>query len=285
MPLIGNGLSPEAVFAELRGQYDHTVTDAEIFGVIKWAIGKSPKPSGYGNRYHNASASRPTLPVTKESATAAVGRFLKGFRCDEADLWHASPWRPLEDPAFDSLPLFAGLFHGEDLVNVCPEHGAGITKSRDQWMTHVRDHGAPSGSIGCMFRPNPVTETGSGKDGAICDSDVTAHRFALVESDILPLELQLSVIARLPLPVAAIIFSGGKSYHALVRVDAVDVVEYRRDVGRMLALLRPLGFDQSTGNPSRMSRLPGATRGEELQRLVYLNPDASEALSIFKENK
>ena len=285
LPLIGNGLSPEAVFTELRGKYDHTVTDAEIRGVIKWALAKNPKPSGYGNRYHNAPAFQPALPVTKESAIAAVGRFLKGFRCDVADLWHASPWRPLEDPAFDSLPLFAGLFHGEDLVNVCPEHGAGITKSRNEWMADVRDHGAPSGSIGCMFRPNPVSGTPTGEKGGWTDKDITAHRFAVVESDLLPLDLQLSVIARLPLPVAAIIFSGGKSYHALIRVDAADAVEYRRDVGRMLALLRPLGFDQSTGNPSRMSRLPGATRGEELQRLIYLNPDASEALPIFGGKK
>jgi RecA-family ATPase len=105
---------------------------------------------------------------------------------------------------------------------------------------------------------------------------------SLVESDILPLELQLSVIARLPLPVAAIIFSGGKSYHALVQVDASDAFAYRRDVGRMLSLLRPLGFDQGTGNPSRMSRLPGAMRGGQQQRLLYLNPDARGETPIFE---
>ena len=136
-----------------------------------------------------------------------------------------------------------------------------------------------------MFIPNPVSGTPTGDKGGWTDADITVHRFALVESDILPLDLQLSVLARLPLPIAAIIFSGGKSYHALVRVAAPDAVEYRKDVGRMLALLRPLGFDQSTGNPSRMSRLPGATRGEELQRLIYLNPDASEALPIFGGKK
>ena len=53
----------------------------------------------------------------------------------------------------------------------------------------------------------------------------------------------------------------------------------------MLALLRPLGFDQATGNPSRMSRLPGAVRGEDQQRLVYLNPDATEPTAIFGGNK
>jgi hypothetical protein len=285
VPLIGNGLSPEAVFAELRGKFpDRDVTDAEIIGVVKWACGKNPQPSGHGTRYHNSPAPRPA-PVTVASATAAAERFLKGFRCDEADLFDASPWRPLEDPAFDALPLLAGMFHGEDLVNFCPEHGVGMTKTRDQWLAHVRDQGAPSGRIGCMFRPNPVSGTPTGEKGGWTDADITVHRFALIESDILPLELQLSVIAKLPLPIAAIIFSGGKSYHALVKVDAPDAVEYRKDVGRMLALLRPLGFDQATGNPSRMSRLPGAMRGSEQQRLVYLNPDAAGESPIFGGKK
>jgi hypothetical protein len=282
--LIGNGLSPEAVFIELRGKYDQTVTDAEIRGVVKWACGKNPKPSGYGNRYHNSPAPR-RAPVTFASATAAAERFLKGARYDEADLFHASPWPPMEDPALDALPALAGTFHRDDLVNVCTEHGVGITKTRDQWLAHVRDHGAPSGRIGCLFRFNPVNGMPSGENGGYTDADVSAHRFALIESDILPLELQLSVIAKLPLPIAAIIFSGGKSYHALVRVDAPDSVEYRKDTDRMLALLRPLGFDQATGNPSRMARLPGAMRGEHMQKLVYLNPDAAGESPIFGGKK
>ena len=286
LPLIGNGLSAEAVFAELRGKYDHTVADKEIAGVVKWASGKNPKPSGYGNGYHfNSPSPRPAKPVTAESAAIVVERFLRGFRCDEADLCHISPWRPLEDPALDGLPLLAGLFNGEDLVNLCLEHGVGITKTRNEWMVHVRDNGAPSWAIGCMFRPNPVSGTPTGEKGGWTDNDVTAHRFAVLESDLLPLELQLAVIARLPLPVAAIIFSGGKSYHALVRVNAPDALAYRRDVGRMLALLRSLGFDPQTGNPSRQSRFPGAMRGGQQQRLVYLNPEVAGEAPILGGSK
>jgi hypothetical protein len=285
VPLIGNGLSPEAVFAELRGRYDRTVTDAEIRGVVRWALAKNPQPSISRNRVYSGLPPRPPRPVTRESATAAVERFLKGFHCEEVDLWDASPWSPLEDHALDALLVFAGLFHGDDLVNVCPEHGVGITKVRDEWLAHVRNHGVPCGKLGCMFRPNPVSGTPTGEKGGWTDADVTAHRFAVVESDILPLDLQLSVLARLPLPIAAIIFSGGKSYHALVEVDAPDAMAYRRDVGRMLTLLRPLGFDQATGNPSRMSRLPGAWRGQEQQRLVYLKPDASGETPIFGGSK
>jgi hypothetical protein len=272
--LVAQGFSGDAVFAQVRGIYAADFLDAEIWSLIRGAERKAPKHCGYAARpYHNSPSLR-RAPITVASATAAVERFLKGFRCDEADLYHASPWRPLEDPEFDALPILAGLFHTDELVNVCVEHGLGITKTRDDWMRSIRDKGVPSGSIGCMFRPNPMSATPSGDKGGWTDVDVTAHRFAVLESDILPLELQLAVIARLPLPIAAIIFSGGKSYHALVRVNAPDAVAYRKDVGRMLGLLRQLGFDPQTGNPSRMSRLPGGVRDDQQQRLLYLNPDA-----------
>jgi hypothetical protein len=278
--LIANGLSSQTVFAELRGKYDHSVLDAEIRGVIKWACGKNLRPSWYDPRFYNP-ATQTSAPVTVASATANAERFLKGFRCGHGDLWHASPWRPLEDAAFDALPLLAGLFNRGELVNMCSEYGQGVTKTRDEWMVYVREHGAPAGSIGCMFRPNPVSSTPTGENGGWTDADVTAHRFALVESDVLSLDLQLPLLARLPLPIATIIFSGGKSYHALVRVDAADWATYRRKVSKLLSLLRPLGFDQATGNPSRMSRLPGALRCGSMQRLVFLNPDVSGNTPIF----
>ncbi|MEJ0000850.1 MAG: hypothetical protein WDO13_17795 [Verrucomicrobiota bacterium] len=256
--------------------YDYTVPDREIKGIVEWAIARKPKGCIYCNRVALEPSRAPRRPqVTYTSASEAAERFLKGFRCDECDLWHASPWRPLDDPSQDALPVLAGLFHGGELVNVVTEYGPGRTLPRDAWLTHIRTHGTPSGSIGCLFRPNPVTACPSGNQGGYTDQDVMAYRFAVLESDILPFDLQLSVLARLPLPVAAITFSGGKSFHALVRVNAPDAPTYHKGVQHMLALLRPLGFDQQTGNPSRMSRLGGATRGSKHQRLVYLHPDVT----------
>ena len=287
LPLIGNGMAPQAVFAQLRAMYDATVTDAEIDSVIAWAVAKNPPPSGYGNRLqYNAPAPtpRPALPVTPESASAAVGAFLKGFRCDEADLWHRSSWRPLEDWRMDSLMLFAGLFFGHENINVVTDHiegkpvGAGQTMLRDDWLRQMREDGTPQSKAGAWFRFNPITEKGSGKAGAICDSDVTAFRFALLESDKLPMELQLSFFGKLRLPIAALYASGGKSIHCLVKMDCINADEYREQVARILKMLLPYGFDSANKNPSRLSRLPGASReigakGDGEQRLLYLNPE------------
>jgi hypothetical protein len=118
---------------------------------------------------------------------------------------------------------------------------------------------------------NPVDGKG------VADANVTAFRFALLESDKLPIELQLSLLAKLPLPIAAILSSGGRSVHAWVMADVPDAEDYRATVAGMLEILARFGVDGKNKNPSRLSRLPGARREigavhDGLQRLLYLNP-------------
>ena len=213
-------------------------------------------------------------------------KVLKGFRCDEAELFGASPVRPSDDPKFDGAVLIDGLYSPGELVNFVTEYveateksgevkarpvGIGITLERDVVLARFRDGGSDSNKGGAWLRMNPVDGLG------IADVNVTAFRFALLESDELPLDLQLSVFAKLPLPVAALLGSGGRSVHAWVKVDARDADEYRAIVDRMLAILARFGVDGKNKNPSRLSRLPGARRSigavdDGVQRLLYLNP-------------
>jgi RecA-family ATPase len=100
------------------------------------------------------------------------------------------------------------------------------------------------------------------------------------------MELQLSFYGKLRLPIAALYASGGRSIHCLVKMDCADAGEYREQVARILKMLAPYGFDAANKNPSRLSRLPGASReiganenGE--QRLLYLNPEPVEGERIF----
>ena len=156
-------------------------------------------------------------------------------------------------------------------------------------MRWIRDHGTPQSKAGAWIRPNPVKKIGSGKAGAVTDNDVTSYRFTILESDLLPAELALSFWARLPLPVAAIISSGGKSPHAWIKLDSADAADYHSKVDRIYTLLSRFGLCQSNKNESRLSRLPGAQReigkqGDGAQRLYYLNPDPIEA-PIFERSK
>jgi hypothetical protein len=309
LPLLGAGLEPQAVFVQLRGMYEADVTDREIRDIITWAALKNPQPCGYARKTDNFNAlNSPRLATlqraTAEQATANAKEWLGDFRCDECDLWHVSPWRPLEDWRVDALMVFAALYDKDDFINVVTDftieqhkdgkqkanpRGAGKTLFRDDWMRSIRDHDAPQSEAGAWIRPNPVKQHGTGKSGASCDSDVTSYRFCLLESDDLPLDLQLSLWARLPLPIAAIIDSGGRSVHAWVRLGCDTLEEYRAMVNRIYTRLARFGICQNNKNPSRMSRLPGAQRQigkrrDGAQRLLYLNPELREA-PIFERNK
>jgi hypothetical protein len=217
LPLIAAGFALEAVFVQLRSMYAADVSDREIHDLIAWAVTKDPSQCGYGRKVRASnvpSLHAPQKPerVATRRAIANAEKWLGSFRCDEADLWHVSPWRPLEDWRLDPLMLFAALYNKDEYVNVVTDFtieqkdggqkanpkGAGRTLLRDDWMRRIRDQGTPQSEAGAWVRPNPVKDHGSGKCGAVTNADVTSYRFCLLESDVLPVDLQLSFLARLP---------------------------------------------------------------------------------------
>lgn len=135
-----------------------------------------------------------------------------------------------------------------------------------------------NGHGGKLVRINPVNAYGSGRGGAHTDSDVTQFRATLIEGDMVPIMQQLAILAHLPLPISALTLSGGKSVHAVVGVVGENLASYKKLTRWLASRLVWLGFDPSTTNPSRLTRLPGATRcggppgsPPVVQELIYLN--------------
>ena len=121
---------------------------------------------------------------------------------------------------------------------------------------------------GCWIRINPMSEFGSS------DEDVTAFKYALVESDDMTKEEQLHLMVdELKLPLAAVVDSGRKSIHGIVKIFAKDAEEYKERVQYLYKICRNYGLtiDEANRNPSRMSRLAGAIRGAYMQRLIDVN--------------
>lgn len=103
------------------------------------------------------------------------------------------------------------------------------------------------------------------------DSNVTKFRNFLIEIDNLDLGQQLRVVLD-RVPVSAITYSGGKSYHFIISLDTpVTEAEYKEITKRLHALIPEA--DRATKNPSRLSRLPKAVRKDtgKLQKIEYLN--------------
>ena len=125
---------------------------------------------------------------------------------------------------------------------------------------------------GAWIRFNPLDGKG------VKNENVTEYRYALVESDSMPIAQQHAVIRELELPVAVLVYSGGKSLHAIVRIDAPNYDEYRKRVDYLYKICKENGLDidRQNRNPSRLSRLPGVVRGEHKQFIVDRNIGKSD---------
>lgn len=120
---------------------------------------------------------------------------------------------------------------------------------------------------GAWIRFNPMDGKGVKND------NVTEFRYALVESDNLGLEKQNAIMRELELPIAALVYSGGKSVHAIVKVEAKDKNEYRDRVEYLYKICNKNGLqvDGQNKNPSRLSRMPGIVRGDHKQFIIDTN--------------
>ncbi len=122
-------------------------------------------------------------------------------------------------------------------------------------------------NAGAWIRFNPLDGKG------VKNENVTDFRYALVESDETDVEQQNAIIRELELPVACLVHSGGKSIHAIVKVDAVDYNEYRKRVDYLYTVCQKNGLkiDSQNRNPSRLSRMPGIIRNGNKQFLMETN--------------
>lgn len=120
---------------------------------------------------------------------------------------------------------------------------------------------------GAWIRFNPLDGNG------VKNTNVTDFRYALVESDETDIATQNTLIRELELPVVALVYSGGKSVHAIVRVEAANAEEYRKRITYLYNVCKKNGLpvDEQNKNPSRLSRMPGVMRNGKKQYLLDTN--------------
>lgn len=190
------------------------------------------------------------------------------------------------DPVRDMVTYLRTLFN--DGEHVCyvneviekdgryrPQNAGHWDRTAGQLISALEKCGGDIGAVlgdydkkaGIWVRFNPMDGRGAKNE------NVAEYRYALLESDRLPIGKQNDIIRKLELPVAALVHSGNKSLHAIVRIDAPDYDEYRRRVDFLYRVCTKNGFivDNANRNPSRLSRLPGCFRGEKKQYLIGTN--------------
>ena len=183
----------------------------------------------------------------------------------------------------DLVAYLEALFSSEEIVGYVVESwdkdGKWIPKSKGSYTESAGDLiariekyqndfassiGFNNTQAGAWIRFNPLDGQGVRND------NVAEFRYALVESDEMAPSRQIAIMKSLELPIAAMVHSGNKSIHAIVKVDAPSYDEYRKRVDFLYQTCRDNGLklDTQNKNPSRLSRMPGLMRAGRKQFLI-----------------
>ncbi|MGE4286940.1 MAG: hypothetical protein AB7F23_10135 [Phycisphaerae bacterium] len=267
------GVEPSRIFSDLReatasGSKGRAVLDSEI----KNAIDKAFKDYIQGgNPITYSPRAKPVISSEYAQNLIDRGRGLTGI-----DLIESSAVRLLNDSASDWRLLIETLFTEQDMILA-----GGLYDKRLYKQNELLNLTSPLEYI-C---PNPFTgqtaQTKSGNDSFICDSAVREFRYCVIEFDNISLPEQVRFWAKIPLPITALIYSGGKSIHCWLNLTGINLsslADWQAEVKGELfeKRLKPLGVDVATSNPSRTSRMPSYIRETNReQQLLYLNPSPS----------
>ena len=204
--------------------------------------------------------------------------------------WYGQDTDPMPPPPTEYSPIrdvsdyLAALFDPDDFVCYVtnamqaedgkwkPGNRGVCTRTAGQLLESLKKHpdnledtfGTVNQEAGVWVCFNPVD--GCGRS----NKNITAHRYALVESDAQDIETQYRLLQELRLPIRMLVHSGGKSLHAIVEIGAVDFKQYQERVDYLYTVCRKYGLvvDTQDKNPSRLSRLPGFKRGSVMQYIV-----------------
>jgi len=229
---------------------------------------------------------RPPLPMDAAAVAARQARLIEagGGEFDPlADPARAAegsnpPWPEWAlSPAGDTVTSLSAMYDPSDLLYIGTLGGRRelqpkFIRPAAEWIeffsARLADGGDPA-KLGRCFPficCNPLTGQAAESGSFRCDAAVAAFRYVVLEHDTLELNRQMPLLRGLELPLASLVFSGGRSVHALLDMAAYcgEIVgsldQWRHVVGGLFEVLKLYGFDTQNCNPSRLTRLPGVIR-------------------------
>lgn len=274
------GLSPDAAISLIRDKISRNPKGGEI----ERAVGKAYRQDTVEREQHSI------VDKYVEAELRALAHKVQGWSVE--DLKNVSP---VDVSRCSSLEFLRHVFKIQEKVIIATR----INDRGTIWLNDPSDPNSredeldsfknPPEEQGAWFLSNPVTgdavrlerlktPTNPHGESLRAEENLTSFKYLVLESDEAPEDLWLSALVQLPLPIVSIVSSGGKSLHALIRIDAVDGDHWRAIKQRIGPALVTLGADKSALTAVRLTRLPGSYRKEKerWQELLYLNPNADE---------
>ena len=265
------GLSEEDAVSQISAAMPRAATPTTE---VEDAVRKAYATPLDGSAATSKSAKPKPLPMT------AAQFIRRGDGADEAAWWERSPHRIGSAPGpMDAVHLLDALYP-PDAFLFCGERYGAEVRTAKAW----RDRFAKGEPCPPHWIPNTLTgqehPLPDGKLSRRGDSAVASFRFAVAEFDTMSKAEQLAFWWGFrSAPIVALIDSGGKSIHAILKVDCFTRAEWESEIeGRLFPnVLCPLGCDPACRNEARLSRLPGHFRREKnaWQRLLYLDPSGA----------
>jgi RecA-family ATPase len=267
-------------FCTRRAKFDG-LSDSEIRNTLRSVYSRPPRQDindGYSPMPRPKLASNSYHWETEEPSKPKV------YALDEAD---ELP-EPISEP---EIAFLENLYDPDDKIQVVVGRkdedggsevptGTGTIMRRDDWIEKIKDKGSISnlfnaadenGKIhqGLYFAINPLITVADGRK----KKNIAKYKYALVEFDTISLKQQWQLLKKSKIPCATICYSGNKSLHALIKVNAKDQGEYDERVTYILNHFSEYDVDTQNKDPSRLSRFPGCTRGDTLldQTLLAVN--------------
>jgi hypothetical protein len=292
-PAPGDGVHSWILAAAWAGRKNGFSADSTIIA-IRAAISRPPRFREVEEAVRKVFNTEPQTtfcaPIKANFDPAALDQLAEKLpEFTEEDLTARSPVRPESCTsatflkhlfqAGEKVAVFTRMTAQPELLWECPEYHRSFDAEE---LECVAD---PVAGAGVWFLANPV----SGNVQAVprlasernphgltlrAEENATTFRYLVLESDNTLVGQWIKALAQIPLPLSSIVTSGGRSIHALVRIDASDADEWKTIKARIAPALVTLGADPSAMTTVRLTRLPFCFRREnnEWQRLLFLNP-------------
>lgn len=189
-------------------------------------------------------------------------RELSSFRSDYSSNYN---------PSADAVAVLTALYSPGDYIFIGSQYDAknsGNVKLRGEWIKTFEMDSVKYP----LFCLNPVRPEGAANhNGEISfrtSGNIAARKYTLLEHDKADLRDQAAFWHKLILkcfPVQAIIFSGNKSLHAIVKTTP-------EEIDKLKIIFTALGLDGQTYDPARTGRFPGYWREDShnFQSIIYL---------------
>lgn len=280
------GLSKAQIIADIRQAWGdgRQPTDRELERAHAAAAIKACKP-------YDPTRIKPATPRRAPQVQARITRAafdrLAGDPLSSAELAALSPLsvgnpgnrqRQIENARL----LLQHLYHPGEFIFCGPQNGTSDNVLPvENWVERFRQ-----GRTEPQFMINPLKGTWEPKTGepgltrrgknCIADYRHTLFEIDKIDGKKVPLALQARFLWRRITegwPIRAVIYSGGKSLHAIVQVNESAETWHANVEEGLFRAWADLGADDACKTPERQARLPGcAEEGRKLQSLLWLCP-------------